>query len=650
MYTPVIEGLINSVQAIEERGVQNGTIVVRLIRSQQETLPLDEAETPHVTGLEIEDNGIGFNEENRASFDCVYSDRKISHGGKGFGRFTYLKYFRDVEIESVFETEHGLMKRTFQVGRERQIIENEKIQDLSEEREPGTILRLQTINGRYFEKKPETIAKKILERILVYFITNKGCPDIIIEDPHSGTAINLKDYLAKESGAILPMAKKNFTLQDVQGKDVGFQVDIFKIYYPDNQSSKISLVAHNREVSEIPIQRFVPEFAENFFEETETDDGAGKRDYRIKSFVTSEFLDHHVSAERTTFTFPRTDSMQSSIWLNEDAIAKQAAQVTRDIFPDEISTRRKKKERRIRDYVNTSAPWHKDIVKDINLDDMPYTPDDATIESALQSVKFKKESASRQLAKEVLDGKDLQEEKAEQLLEQISEVSKNDLAHYVSWRKVILDIFRKSLSLKPSGKYSREDALHDIIFPTKSDSDTTPYKEHNLWLISELLNFTEFVASDRSMGEGNLKRPDLLIFNRKAIAMREANEPSNPITIFEFKRPQREDFASRSSKENPITQIINYVNDLKDGKFKTPEGRDIQILDNTQFYGYVVCDITKKVSDWLATEEDFKEMPDGMGWYTWKNKLNLYIEVLSWDKTLADAERRNRIFFEKLKI
>jgi hypothetical protein len=41
-------------------------------------------------------------------------------------------------------------------------------------------------------------------------------------------------------------------------------------------------------------------------------------------------------------------------------------------------------------------------------------------------------------------------------------------------------------------------------------------------------------------------------------------------------------------------------------------------------------------------------MPDGMGWFFWFGNINLYVEVLSWEKVLKDAEMRNRIFFNKL--
>ena len=74
------------------------------------------------------------------------------------------------------------------------------------------------------------------------------------------------------------------------------------------------------------------------------------------------------------------------------------------------------------------------------------------------------------------------------------------------------------------------------------------------------------------------------------------------------------------------------------------------VAENTPFYGYVVCDLTSKVEKWLETEKDFKPMPDGLGWFRWRGNINLYIEVISWDKVLKDAGMRNKIFFKKLGI
>jgi len=134
------------------------------------------------------------------------------------------------------------------------------------------------------------------------------------------------------------------------------------------------------------------------------------------------------------------------------------------------------------------------------------------------------------------------------------------------------------------------------------------------------------------------------------VAFRVENETSNPVIVFEFKRPNRDDFVNPASKEDPVAQIIRYVNSIREGRYRTPLGRKINVEVNTPFYGYVVCDLTPKVEKWLLTEKDFKPMPDKLGWFSWFGNINLYIEVLSWDKLLRDADMRNRVFFHKLGI
>ena len=43
-------------------------------------------------------------------------------------------------------------------------------------------------------------------------------------------------------------------------------------------------------------------------------------------------------------------------------------------------------------------------------------------------------------------------------------------------------------------------------------------------------------------------------------------------------------------------------------------------------------------------------MPDKQGSFSWNGNVNLYIEVLSWEKVLKDAQMRNKVFVHKLGI
>jgi hypothetical protein len=60
---------------------------------------------------------------------------------------------------------------------------------------------------------------------------------------------------------------------------------------------------------------------------------------------------------------------------------------------------------------------------------------------------------------------------AESILAEVTETSKNKLLGYVAFRKAVLEIYRKQIGLQIDGKFSREDAVHELIFPRKATSD-----------------------------------------------------------------------------------------------------------------------------------------------------------------------------------
>jgi hypothetical protein len=100
VYTPVVELIVNSIQAIRAVKPTGGLLRVTILRSHQLDL-IDKLAA--VDGFIVRDDGVGFNQEHRNSFDTLYTALKATDGGKGFGRFTCLKYFHHLTVESVFE-------------------------------------------------------------------------------------------------------------------------------------------------------------------------------------------------------------------------------------------------------------------------------------------------------------------------------------------------------------------------------------------------------------------------------------------------------------------------------------------------------------------------------------------------------------------
>ena len=104
---PLFEAIVNSIHAIDERIEQDKSITlddckitVKIIRSAQTST--DNSRKPEITGFQIIDNGVGFNEKNFTSFLTLDSEYKAAKGCKGIGRLLWLKAFSSVRVESIF--------------------------------------------------------------------------------------------------------------------------------------------------------------------------------------------------------------------------------------------------------------------------------------------------------------------------------------------------------------------------------------------------------------------------------------------------------------------------------------------------------------------------------------------------------------------
>ena len=61
----------------------------------------------------------------------------------------------------------------------------------------------------------------------------------------------------------------------------------------------------------------------------------------------------------------------------------------------------------------------------------------------------------------------------------------------------------------------------------------------------------------------------------------------------------------------------------------------------------MVCDINEEVERG-AVDAGGQLTPDGRGYFGYNGQLKLYFEVISYEKLIGDALRRNRMLFKKL--
>jgi hypothetical protein len=128
--------------------------------------------------------------------------------------------------------------------------------------------------------------------------------------------------------------------------------------------------------------------------------------------------------------------------------------------------------------------------------------------------------------------------------------------------------------------------------------------------------------------------------------VRVSDEVQNPIIVFEFKRPQRTEY---SPKDNPLVQIGKYIQQIRDGKCVDATGRGVNANKNTPAFGYLICDLTPKVRE-FCDQFQLVETPDNEGYVGYHKSYDVYFEVYSFSKIMKDAELRNKIFFNTLKI
>lgn len=647
VYTPIVEAIVNSIQAIEASKRNDGIVTVVFQRDAQQTFNLENDSLAPINSIEVHDNGIGFDNANRDSFDTLYSDQKLVIGGKGFGRFMFLKYFEKAEIDSIYKDSNKYYERSFTFSVKaksvQNLIEDEKIIEYRA-KDLKTVIVLSNLKDKFksrFDKKLETIARNLVEKLLPYFIDkNYKCPQIIIEDASGGDRIVLNNFF-NDYDEIKQVSEKKFKLEKGDNTEE-FEIKIFKIYFTQSPSAVI-LSAHNRAVTTEVLYDYIPEFKDDFYDVVASKEGVVNKNYSIKAYILGSYLNQHVSLERNDFAFSKDGDLLYPFCRKE--IEVQATNIVKDEFSEEVVGRQQKKLQRIKEYVDNQAPWHKSYSDELDLSTIPYHFDEVTLEGELQKVKFNKEQSVK--AKVVTILEDEQGEMSEKIAEiskDLTELGKVDLAHYVISRKVILDILNRSIKWNKNKQYEKEKVVHNLIFPMNSDSDHLSYNQHNLWILDERLSFHEYLASDKALNTDD-ERPDLLIFS-KSIAVREGVDLSNPITVIEFKRPQRENY---DDNEDPIVQICQYIEKIRKGNFKDIDGRNIKANENTPAYGFLVCDISDKIKE-FCKRHSLTPSPDLEGYFGFHNGYKVYVEVISFDKLVRDAEIRNRIFFKALKL
>ena len=641
---PLFETVVNSIQSLEDTIVQNPKICILAIYEETPQIEFETEPLPQkFISFKVTDNGNGFNSTNYQSFLEAYSQLKIEKGCKGIGRFLWLKAFEKVSIDSVYYENEKCFKRKFiftidGVSPEDNIEELELTNSKPEQKTEVSLinLRMEYKNGVYLSL--ENLAQKIIEHCLLYFITGL-CPSIILSDT-LGKTINLNDYYEK------------FYRINLNHDEISFNNVRYNLFHTQIQTGanghELHLCANNREVKSIQLSEYIP----NMQRKINSDNGS----FYYSGYLSSTYLDNAVNTERLDFNFDDGTLFND---IEEKDIINVAIGYIKAYLKNELNEIGEKKKKQIDRLVYFSFPKYRLLLnnKPSVYDAIKSDLSDEKIEIELykqqqiweSEIAQKKRDIERKLKSDATDDPNF-EELFNEYCSNITDISRASLAEYIAKRKAVIDLLEKAIEINLNGKSSKEERIHKIICPMQVSSDEISYDDMNLWLIDDRLAYHRYLASDKqgksiSMLENTMKeRMDIAVFDA---ALSYAIDPDNitSITIVELKRPQRDDLDS--DDKNPITQVYDYVTDIKEGRVKKANGRGFGNVDNIAFYCYIVADITPTLKK-SAQRAGLILTQDKEGYFGYNSAVGTYIEIISYDKLLKNAKQRNRVLFDKL--
>jgi hypothetical protein len=678
----VFEAVANSFDATEDLG-DRGRITVRILRTEDKTLFESPERLYRLKGYEIEDNGVGFTDKNMEYFKESDTTHKV--GGKGVGRFLWLKTFDSAQVVSTYRENGSWRKRDFPFSLQKKGVDDgDLVPQTLEAGECKTTIRLAKPKADripYLPQQSKVLAARLLEHFLLYFAVLKGPRVSVISDD--------EDTPVEVGGLYQEIIGDRHKKEDIEISGRQFSLHHLFVKPTTTRKNLVRFCARRRVVMSEKISSVVPELS--VYQAVTV-----QQNFRYHAYVTGDYLDEITDDERSDLRFPERGSAtdesddaedQPTLLLTdeedtgpegvtkEELYARLAEKIRRHLS-EHIADVRRKKEKQLEDFAQKEQPQFRpfvDLAKK-NLDRLPARPSKRDIEIAFYQAKIdgraELEKSVDEIVNRVAYGDQVVQHSKHLIDRFASEVNRqaiSALAEYVCTRKAVINVLKANLG-KQDGKHEYEEIVHDLFFPRHITSDSIPVgplgpgerEIENLWLIDERLVFHRLLTSDKPLS--TLKKllvlsksvvvdvskkndePDILIFDPALVTAESENFET--LAIVEFKRPGRDDY---TLAKNPVQQIIDIARKIRDAKQIATRTGQIQAISNSvRFYGYAICDVLASLRGIVEDTHRMQHTPDGIGYYAFHETLNLLIEVIPYSKIVSDAERRNAAFFTKL--
>ncbi len=670
---PIFEAFTNSLEAIKSQKILDFAGEIKITATQ-----LTDG-SPEFKSLTIEDNGIGFNENEFKRFN-TYKDFTKGFKNLGSGRIQYAHYFDTTTIESVFNENGQFYKREFIVSKSVEFLKKNAITFLKKtkpitETKTGTKIIFSDLldkSGRIYHNLNQLILKEeLIRRYLQYFCYNKSVlPSIKIEyylweELKGTTTINEDDIPNVNNTKIVNLNYSKIADNGIEiiktKKEEAFTIDAFRIKKTLLKGNDLKVTSKSEIVEGFELElKFIAK--DDDFE-----------DDQFLFLVSSEYIDRRDTNTRGKLNIPNKESFSknTSLFGHEEILFEDIQEgINQSIilmYP-EIQKAKEKHEIQFEELKKMFFLDDKSIEElSISLNDSEnkilekfYTAEakksaalDANIKTRIDKLKA--------LNTDSEDYNRLLQEEIEQLVKEIPLQNRTALTHYVARRKLVLElmdkILKRQLDIQNNGSSNiDEKLLHRLIFQQSSDNTS----KSDLWLFNEEFIYfngvsesklkdvkinDELIFKDefeeveinylRSLGENRqIKRPDILLFPDESKCI-----------IIEFKNPN-------VSVREHLGQIDFYAGLIRNF---TKESFNLDT-----FYGYLIGQAIEP-ADVRITDQRFihsyhldylyrpsTPVAGDIFPNIKKNDGSIYTEVIKYTTLLERATIRNKIFIDKL--
>lgn len=317
--------------------------------------------------------------------------------------------------------------------------------------EQQTIVSLKEFRNPYRDSVAyslESLAKKLIEHCLPYFITGK-CPQIILRD-NRGESFNLNSYYEKTYRDSLHQDS-----MELKGKNYALY---HMLLSEGTDKHELHLCANNREVKSYALSTYIPDMKKKL---TSSEDA-----YYYVGYLAGDYLDEAVNTERSDFDFSDGPLFGDT---REPEIVEAAVGYIRAYLSDELTKVADEKKAQIDMLVKTKRPKYRLLLnrRPEVYDRIPagLAEDKLDVELYKQQQQWELDTVKKKHDIEEKVKQDATYDPSFQQLfdeycESITELSRASLAEYVVRRKAVIDLLEHALEADEHGKYSKESRIH----------------------------------------------------------------------------------------------------------------------------------------------------------------------------------------------